>query len=56
MPITSEQHTEIRKELSDVFEKLIEKFGYTQEIKMAIVQYTMGYMGASKLLNKNPTF
>lgn len=37
----------IQKELSEIFEKLLKEWGDTPEIRLLIVNYTFGYMGAS---------
>ena len=47
------EQKEIQKELSRLFEKLLEEHKDTPETRLFIAQFTMGYMGASYGLKVN---
>lgn len=38
---------EIQNSLSRTFKHIIKKYGYTADVRLMIVQYTVGYMGAT---------
>jgi len=44
---TLEKQAALRIDLSLLLEKLLKKYGDTHEVRLQIVSYTMGYMGAS---------
>ena len=51
MPQITEQEREqriaIQKKLATLFQRLLEQYGDTPVVRLQIVNYTMGYMGAS---------
>jgi hypothetical protein len=47
MELKEQKEIQIQKYLSQLFDKLLAEYKDTPETRLLIVQYTMGYMGAS---------
>jgi hypothetical protein len=46
LDLTEEQQREVRNKLTKVFEEIFHEYWDTGKMRLFIVNYTMGYMGA----------